>query len=75
MKQIAEAYIEKPVQQTILTVPFFFTDKQRQLVKDCAQQLDLNVLRVLNHPTAALIGAGLHKDNRVLREITNILFV
>ncbi|TGO53980.1 hypothetical protein BOTNAR_0280g00070 [Botryotinia narcissicola] len=62
MKETAEAYLTKPVQNAVVTVPAYFNDSQRQATKDAGQISGLNVLRVVNEPTAAALAYGLEKD-------------
>ena len=61
MKEIAEAYIGNEVIDAVITVPAYFNDSQRQATKDAGQIAGLNVLRVINEPTAAAIAYGLDK--------------
>ncbi|KAF8252985.1 heat shock protein 70 [Wilcoxina mikolae CBS 423.85] len=62
MKETAEAYLGKPVKNAVVTVPAYFNDSQRQATKDAGQIAGLNVLRVVNEPTAAALAYGLEKD-------------
>ena len=59
MKEIAEAYIGKPVNNAVVTVPAYFNDAQRQATKDAGTIAGLNILRIINEPTAAAIAYGL----------------
>ncbi|KAG8732659.1 ATPase with role in protein import into the ER [Ceratobasidium sp. 414] len=61
MKETAEAYLGRPVTQAVITVPAHFNDEQRQATKDAGQIAGLNVLRIINEPTAAAIAYGLDK--------------
>ena len=61
MKEIAEAYLGKKVTHAVVTVPAYFNDNQRQATKDAGIIAGLNVLRVVNEPTAAAIAYGLDK--------------
>ena len=61
MKEIAEGYLGKPVTHAVVTVPAYFNDAQRQATKDAGTIAGLNVLRVVNEPTAAAIAYGLDK--------------
>jgi heat shock protein 1/8 len=70
MKEIAEAYIGKPVKDAVITVPAYFNDAQRQATKDAGVIAGLNVLRIINEPTAAAIAYGLDKKHK---EETNVL--
>ncbi|KAK6509863.1 70-kilodalton heat shock protein [Arthrobotrys musiformis] len=62
MKETAEGYLSKPVKNAVVTVPAYFNDSQRQATKDAGQIAGLNVLRVVNEPTAAALAYGLDKD-------------
>uniref|UniRef100_A0A672K757 Heat shock cognate 71 kDa protein n=1 Tax=Sinocyclocheilus grahami TaxID=75366 RepID=A0A672K757_SINGR len=61
MKEISEAYLGKPVSNAVITVPAYFNDSQRQATKDAGTIAGLNVLRIINEPTAAAIAYGLDK--------------
>ena len=61
MKEVAEAYLGKQVTHAVVTVPAYFNDAQRQATKDAGTIAGLNVLRVVNEPTAAAIAYGLDK--------------
>jgi len=61
MRETAEAYLGKPVQDAVITVPAYFNDSQRQATKDAGMIAGLNVLRIINEPTAAAIAYGLDK--------------
>jgi L1 cell adhesion molecule like protein len=61
MKEIAEAYLGEPVKDVVITVPAYFNDSQRQATKDAGVICGLNVLRIINEPTAAAIAYGLDK--------------
>ncbi|CCD23891.1 Hsp70 family ATPase KAR2 NDAI_0C02310 [Naumovozyma dairenensis CBS 421] len=62
MKQIAEDYLGNKVTHAVVTVPAYFNDAQRQATKDAGTIAGLNVLRIVNEPTAAAIAYGLDKD-------------
>ncbi|KAH9125442.1 hypothetical protein LEN26_009572 [Aphanomyces euteiches] len=64
MKEIAEAFIEAPVQNAVITVPAYFSNSQRQATKNAGAIAGLNVLRVLNEPTAAAMAYGFHKTDQ-----------
>lgn len=65
LKQDAEAYIGQKVTQAVITVPAYFTDSQRQATKDAGKIAGLEVLRIINEPTAAALAYGLDKgDNK-----------
>jgi L1 cell adhesion molecule like protein len=61
MKQTAEAYLGKEVKDAVVTVPAYFNDSQRQATKDAGTISGMNVLRIINEPTAAAIAYGLDK--------------
>ncbi|EFO19135.2 hsp70-like protein [Loa loa] len=61
MKEIAEAYLGKKVEHAVVTVPAYFNDAQRQATKDAGTIAGLNVVRIINEPTAAAIAYGLDK--------------
>lgn len=63
MKETAEAFLGKPVKNAVVTVPAYFNDSQRQATKDAGQISGLNVLRVVNEPTAAALAYGLEKES------------
>merc|ERR1711957_717139 len=61
MREVAEAYLGKEVKNAVVTVPAYFNDSQRQATKDSGAISGLNVLRIINEPTAAAIAYGLDK--------------
>ncbi|KAF0981782.1 hypothetical protein FDP41_012439 [Naegleria fowleri] len=61
MKEISEAYLGKKVKKAVITVPAYFNDSQRQATKDAGTIAGLEVLRIINEPTAAAIAYGLNK--------------
>ncbi|GER93671.1 molecular chaperone DnaK [hot springs metagenome] len=61
LKQAAEDYLGEPVTEAVITVPAYFDDSQRQATKDAGQIAGLNVLRIINEPTAAALAYGLEK--------------
>ena len=62
MREIAEAYIGKKVSKAVITFPAYFNDSQRQATKDAGVIAGLQVLRIINEPTAAAIAYGLDKQ-------------
>ncbi|HZN95453.1 MAG TPA: molecular chaperone DnaK [Myxococcales bacterium] len=62
MKQTAEDYLGEPVTEAVITVPAYFNDGQRQATKDAGRIAGLNVLRIINEPTAAALAYGLDKQ-------------
>lgn len=69
MKEVAEAYLGEGVSQAVITVPAYFNDAQRQATKDAGRIAGLEVLRIINEPTAAALAYGLDKDKKVGRKI------
>jgi molecular chaperone DnaK len=63
MKETAEAYLGEGVTQAVITVPAYFNDAQRQATKDAGQIAGLEVLRIINEPTAAALAYGLEKED------------
>ncbi len=61
MKETAERYLGEPVTQAVITVPAYFNDSQRQATKDAGKIAGLEVLRIINEPTAAALAYGLDK--------------
>jgi heat shock 70kDa protein 1/2/6/8 len=72
MKEIAETYLGTTVTDAVVTVPAYFGDSQRQATKDAGVIAGLNVLRIINEPTAAAIAYGL--DNKVSKEKNVLIF-
>src|SRR5271167_2311484 len=64
LKAWAEAYFKEPVDRAVITVPAYFNDAQRQATKDAGRLAGLDVLRLVNEPTAAALAYGLHKQKR-----------
>ena len=64
MKEISESYLGRPVDSAVITVPAYFNDSQRQATKDAGAIAGLNVLRIINEPTAAAIAYGLDKKGK-----------
>jgi len=69
MKLTAESYIGAPVKDAVVTVPAYFNDSQRQATKDAGAIAHLNVLRIVNEPTAAAIAYGLDKKSKGERNV------
>jgi molecular chaperone DnaK len=63
MKETAEAYLGETVDQAVITVPAYFNDSQRQATKDAGKIAGLEVMRIINEPTAAALAYGLEKKN------------
>ena len=61
MKETAEAYLGEKVEKAVITVPAYFNDAQRQATKDAGKIAGLEVLRIINEPTAAALSYGLDK--------------
>ncbi|MBL8549855.1 MAG: molecular chaperone DnaK [Hyphomonadaceae bacterium] len=64
MKETAEAYLGEKVEQAVITVPAYFNDAQRQATKDAGRIAGLDVLRIINEPTAAALAYGLDKSQQ-----------
>jgi molecular chaperone DnaK len=64
LKSWAEKYFGEPVERAVITVPAYFNDAQRQATKDAGRLAGLEVLRLVNEPTAAALAYGLHKQKR-----------
>ncbi len=64
MKKDAEEYIGEKIEDAVITVPAYFTDSQRQATKDAGKIAGLNVLRIINEPTAAALAYGLNKQDK-----------
>merc|ERR1712045_319126 len=74
MKETAEAYLGKAVKDAVVTVPAYFNDSQRQATKDAGVIAGLNVLRIINEPTAAAIAYGLDKKKGSTAESNVLIF-
>lgn len=64
MREIAETFLSKKISDAVITVPAYFNDSQRQATKDAGVIAGLNVLRIINEPTAAAIAYGLDKKSK-----------
>lgn len=69
MKKTAEDYLGEPVTQAVITVPAYFNDSQRQATKDAGQIAGLEVLRIINEPTAAALAYGVDKTDKKDRKV------
>ncbi|KAF7403975.1 hypothetical protein HZH68_006769 [Vespula germanica] len=69
MKETAEAYLGQTVRDAVITVPAYFNDSQRQATKDAGAIAGLNVLRIINEPTAAALAYGLDKNLKGERNV------
>lgn len=69
MKEVAEAYLGEEVKNAVVTVPAYFNDAQRAATKDAGTIAGLNVLRVVNEPTAAALAYGLDKIDQKERQV------
>jgi len=69
LKEVASAYIGEDITDAVVTVPAYFNDAQRQATKDAGAIAGLNVLRIINEPTAAAIAYGLDKDQKGERNV------
>lgn len=64
MKETAEAFLGKKIKNAVVTVPAYFNDSQRQATKDAGSISGMNVMRIINEPTAAAIAYGLDKKGK-----------
>ncbi|KAL7584761.1 hypothetical protein Lser_V15G42860 [Lactuca serriola] len=74
MKETAEAYFGKPVKDAVITVPAYFNDSQRQGTKDAGAIAGLNVMRIINEPTAAAIAYGVDNKSDITSKINVLVF-
>ncbi|KAF3548154.1 hypothetical protein DY000_02004047 [Brassica cretica] len=74
MREIAEAYLGTPIKNAVVTVPAYFNDSQRQATKDAGVISGLNVMRIINEPTAAAIAYGLDKKASSVGEKNVLIF-
>ncbi|XP_004292167.1 PREDICTED: heat shock cognate 70 kDa protein-like [Fragaria vesca subsp. vesca] len=74
MHKVAEAYLGSTVKNAVITVPAYFNDAQRQATKNAAEMAGLNVIRIINEPTAAAIAYGLDKKAGSDRKRTVMIF-
>merc|ERR1712023_56694 len=74
MKETAENYLGKEVKHAVITVPAYFNDAQRQSTKDAGVISGMNVLRIINEPTAAAIAYGLDKKDQSSGERNVLIF-
>ncbi|MCB0992784.1 MAG: Hsp70 family protein, partial [Acidimicrobiales bacterium] len=69
LKRDAEAYLGEPVTQAVITVPAYFNDAQRQATRDAGKLAGLDVLRIINEPTAASLAYGIDQNTEEARTI------
>ncbi|KAF8402895.1 hypothetical protein HHK36_010987 [Tetracentron sinense] len=74
MREIAEAFLGSTVKNAVVTVPAYFNDSQRQATKDAGVIAGLNVMRIINEPTAAAIAYGLHEKGGRIGERNVLIF-
>ncbi|KAK7340887.1 hypothetical protein VNO77_21604 [Canavalia gladiata] len=74
MREIAEAYLESPVKNAVITVPAYFNDLQRKATMDAGAIAGLNVMRIINEPTAAALAYGLEKRTNCVEERNVFIF-
>merc|ERR1719375_1400242 len=74
MKETAESFLGKTVKNAVVTVPAYFNDSQRQATKDAGAIAGLNVMRIINEPTAAAIAYGLDKKSNMAGERNVVIF-
>ena len=75
MKETAQAYCGEEVSDAVITVPAYFNDSQRQATKDAGVIAGLNVLRIINEPTAAAIAYGLNNDRSLEKMFLFLILV
>jgi molecular chaperone DnaK (HSP70) len=73
LKGMAEDYLKRPVTKAVITVPAYFTDSQREATKDAAKIASLNLVRIINEPTAAALAYGLEKSSAYKGDDMNVL--
>ncbi|RDX97453.1 putative mediator of RNA polymerase II transcription subunit 37c, partial [Mucuna pruriens] len=74
MREIAEVYLETPIKNAVVTVPAYFNDFQRKVTKDAGVIAGLNVMQIINEPTAAAIAYGLDKRTNCVGERNIFIF-
>ncbi|CAL5352966.1 unnamed protein product [Camellia sinensis] len=74
MKEIAEAYLGTTIKNAVVTVPAYLNDSQRQATKDAGVISGLNVMRIINEPTAAAVAYGLDKKAKIIDEENVLIF-
>ncbi|KAJ3676448.1 hypothetical protein LUZ60_003860 [Juncus effusus] len=74
MKEVAESFLDCPITNAVITVPAFFTDSQRRATKDAGLIAGLNVLRIMDEPTAAAVAYGFDKLNQDCNEKKVLIF-
>ncbi|XP_058739388.1 heat shock 70 kDa protein 4-like [Vicia villosa] len=74
MREIAGAFLESPVKNAVITVPAYFNDSQRRATKDAGNIAGLNVIRIIDEPTAAALAYGLQKRANCVEERTIFIF-
>ena len=74
MKEIAQTYVGSSVSKSVITVPAYFNDSQRQATKDAGTISGMEVMRVINEPTSAAIAYGLDKKQTTKGERTVLIF-
>ena len=75
MKETAESFLGSEVTQAVITVPAYFNDSQRQATKDAGKIAGLEVLRIINEPTAAALAYGLDQKKRLVQLLFMTLVV
>ena len=74
LKDRAEASLNNPVNGAVITVPAYFDEAQRQATRDAAQLVGLNVLRLLNEPTAAAVAYGLDQETNLSTDRNYVIY-
>ncbi len=62
IRTVAADYLQKPIHRAVVTVPAYFNDRQRQAVKEAGQLIDLEIVRIINEPTAAAMAYGINRN-------------
>ncbi|KAG0470769.1 hypothetical protein HPP92_017469 [Vanilla planifolia] len=74
MKDIAEAFLSCAIREAVITVPACFNDSQRQITNDAGVIAGINIIRIINEPTAAAIACGLDKKTSIMGEKKVLIF-
>ena len=74
LKERAESSLQNPVNGAVITVPAYFDEAQRQATRDAAQLAGLNVLRLLNEPTAAAVAYGLDQETNLATDHNYVIY-
>ncbi|GAB1224047.1 hypothetical protein ENUP19_0171G0036 [Entamoeba nuttalli] len=75
MKETAETFVGKEIKNAVITCPAYFNDSQRQATKDAGTIAEMNVMRIINEPTAAAIAYGLDKKSSGEKKVLILLLL